>query len=186
MWHSDFTRGDPALPDYEAPGQFTAQTLPKEGVYRMIVDPGEMGWTLFETTQPPTIRLETNATISAAAPVGQAGLLARFQDAGNFYQFTVDGRRQFEAIVWREGVPSRMALVENSPNIRGAGEANVLSLEDRGDHINIYVNNGLVYDFAVGDAMPGRPGIVTVGTGDALTTVDFDWLALYTLDTSTR
>ena len=132
-------------PPQAIPGQVNAAVLTDIGVYRMQVDPYQMGWTLFDLADLTSYHLETSAVVSAETPSGAAGLIARFGGPGNFYLLTVDGAGTASVQLWSNG---QQATLQSAPQsgavvINPAGQANRLAVEDDGTRIRFYVNQAL-------------------------------------------
>ena len=126
----DFTGPSPYVADFDQPPQLTAAVVPAEGVYRMTVGPGQVGWSLFDTSALPGLRLETEAGVPEGSPEAAAGIVARFADPDNFYLFAVDGQGQFFVALVRDGESSYVQAPVQLSFIRPAGQANVLAVED--------------------------------------------------------
>lgn len=179
LWLTDdFAAPSEIAPAQAVPGQVNAAVVADAGTYRMQVSPYQMGWTLFDLAGNNSYHLETSATVSAETPAGAAGLLARFNGAGNFYILTVDGSGTASVQLWSEG---QAATLQSAPAIiNPAGEANRLAVEDDGSRLRFYVNQALVSEVVEPQLAPGRPGIAAAAPGPETATVDFDWIAIYT------
>ena len=178
LWLTDdFAAPSQIAPAQVIPGQVNAAVMTDVGVYRMQVEPNQMGWTLFDLADITSYHLETSATVNAAAPGGAAGLLARFASPGNFYMLTVDGAGAASVQLWRDGQSATLQAAPIAAN--QAGQANRLAVEDDGSRLRFYVNQALVSEIVEPQLAAGRPGIATVAAGPDSATVDFDWLAIY-------
>jgi hypothetical protein len=173
----DFAAPSKLAPAQDVPGQVNAAVLTDIGVYRMQVEPYQMGWTLFDLADLTSYHLETSATVSAQAPGGAAGLIARFGSPGNFYLLTVDGAGTPNVQLWSDG--QQTTLQSEQAVVNPAGQANRLAVEDDGTLIRFYVNQALVSEIVDPQLPPGRPGIAASAPGAAAATVDFDWIAIY-------
>lgn len=182
LWLTDdFAAPSQIAPAQAIPGQVNAAVLTDIGVYRMQVEPYQMGWTLFDLADLTSYHLETSASVSAETPDGAAGLIARFGGPGNFYLLSVDGGGIPSVQVWSEGQQATLQSTQQSGavEINPAGQANRLAVEDDGSRIRFYVNQALVSEIVDPQLPPGRPGIAAVAPGPAAATVDFDWIAIY-------
>lgn len=182
LWLTDdFAAPSQIAPAQAIPGQVNAAVLTDIGVYRMQVEPYQMGWTLFDLADLTSYHLETSATVSAQTPDGAAGLIARFGGAGNFYLLTVDGAGTPSVELWSDGQQATLqsAFQSGAVVVNQAGQANRLAVEDDGTRIRFYVNQALVSEIVDPQLPPGRPGIAAVASGPAAATVDFDWIAIY-------
>lgn len=182
LWLTDdFAAPSKIAPTQAIPGQVNAAVLTDIGVYRMQVEPYQMGWTLFDLADLTSYHLETSASVSTQTPDGAAGLIARFGGPGNFYLLTVDGGGTPSVQVWSEGQQATLqsALQPGAIAVNPAGQANRLAVEDDGSRIRFYVNQALVSEIVDPQLPPGRPGIATVAPGPTAATVDFDWIAIY-------
>lgn len=182
LWmNDDFTGGSVYLQDHEVPGLMAATVLPDEGIYRMQVWPGHIGWTLFQSQDLTTNRIEAAATIDPATPDATAGLLGRFVDERNFYLFTVNGAGEIAGYVWIDGQRYLLQEPATSPLVFAAGKENRLSLEDDGDQLRFYVNQALMG--RITPELPAkRVGIAVTETGAKPAAVDFDWVSIYEMD----
>ena len=182
LWmNDDFAGGSIYLQDHEVPGLMAARVLPDEGIYRMQVWPGHIGWTLFQSQDLAANRIETAATIDPATPDATAGLLGRFVDERNFYLFTVNGAGEFAGYVWIDGQRYLLQEPATSPLVFTAGKENRLSLEDDGDQLRFYVNQALMG--RITPELPAkRVGIAVTSTGAKPASVDFDWVSIYEMD----
>jgi hypothetical protein len=178
LWLTDdFAAPSQIAPAQAVPGQVNAAVITDIGVYRMQVEPNQMGWTLFDLADITSYHLETSTTVSSETPSGAAGLIARFGGPGNFYLLTVDGAGTPAVQLWSDG--QHATLQSASAVVNPAGEANRLAVEDDGSRIRFYVNQALVSEIVDPQLPPGRPGIATVAPSDNAATVDFDWIAIY-------
>jgi len=178
LWLTDdFAAPSQIAPAQAVPGQVNAAVITDIGVYRMQVEPNQIGWTLFDLADITSYHLETSATVSAETSSGAAGLIARFGGPGNFYLLTVSGAGTPSVQLWRDG---QQAILQSSPAVvNPAGQANRLAVEDDGSRIRFYVNQALLSEIVDPQLAPGRPGIATVAPGADAATVDFDWIAIY-------
>jgi hypothetical protein len=178
LWLTDdFGAPSKLAPAQDVPGQVNATVLTDIGVYRMQVEPYQMGWTLFDLADLTSYHLETSATVSDQTPGGAAGLIARFGGPGNFYLLTVDGAGTPTVQLWIEG--QQMTLQSEQAVVNLAGQANRLAVEDDGARIRFYVNQALVSEIVDPQLPPGRPGLAAAAPGAEAATVDFDWIAIY-------
>jgi hypothetical protein len=178
LWLTDdFAAPSKLAPAQAVPGQVNAAVLTDIGVYRMQVEPYQMGWTLFDLADLTSYHLETSATVSAETPGGAAGLIARFGGPGNFYLLTVDGAGTPSVQLWSDG--QQVTLQAEPAVVNQAGQANRLAVEDDGTRIRFYVNQALVSEIVDPQLPPGRPGIAAAAPGAEAATIDFDWIAIY-------
>jgi hypothetical protein len=189
LWLTDdFTAAGAVAPPQSIPGRLNAAVLADAAtglsVYRMQVEPNQMGWTLFDLAGAGASRLDTSATVvapvAAGAPAGApaaAGVIARFNGPGSFYLLTVDGSGTAKVEQWLGGQPSTLQTAVGA--INPAGAANQLAVEDDGRRLRFYVNGALMLDLAEPAIIGGRPGIAALTPGPDPATVDFDWIAIY-------
>jgi hypothetical protein len=182
LWmNDDFTDGSIYLQDHEVTGLMAATVLPDEGVYRMQVWPEHIGWTLFQSQDLASNRIETSAIIDPATPDGAAGLIGRFVDERNFYLFTVNGAGEFAGYLWIDGQRTVLQEPATSPFVFPAGVENRLSLEDDGNQMRWYVNQALMGRIRP-ELPPKRIGIAVTGAGEKPAAVEFDWVSIYEVD----
>ena len=182
LWmNDDFTDGSTYLQDHEVPGVMAATVLPDEGVYQMQVWPEHIGWTLFQSQDIASNRIETSAIIDQATPDGAVGLIGRFVDERNFYLFTVNGAGEFSGYLWIDGQRTVLQEPATSPFVFPAGVENRLSLEDDGNQMRLFVNQALMGRIRP-QLPPKRVGIATTATGEKPASVDFDWVSIYEVD----
>jgi hypothetical protein len=176
--NDDFAGGSVYLQDEVMPGVMAATVLQDEGVYRMQAWPEHIGWTLYQSQDLPSNRIETSAVIDPATPDATAGVIGRFVDEQNFYLFTVNGAGELAGYVWIDGQRTVLQPPATSPFVYPAGKANRLSLEDDGEQLRFFVNQALM-----GRVLPELPakraGIAVTATGEKPATVDFDWVSIY-------
>ncbi len=178
LWLTDdFAAPSKYVAAQAVPGQVNAAVVTDIGVYRMQVEPYQMGWTLFDLADLTSYHLETSATVSAQSPGGAAGLIARFGGPGNFYLLTVDGAGTPSVQLWSDG--QAVTLQAEQAVVKPAGQANRLAVEDDGARIRFYVNQALVSEIVDPQLPPGRPGLAAAAPTDEAATVDFDWIAIY-------
>ncbi|MFN8466466.1 MAG: hypothetical protein U0X20_12995 [Caldilineaceae bacterium] len=178
LWLTDdFAAPSKFVPAQAVPGQVNAAVMTDIGVYRMQVEPYQMGWTLFDLADLTSYHLETSANVSAETPGGAAGLIARFGGPGNFYLLTVDGAGTPTVQLWSEG--QAVTLQAEQAVVKPAGQANRLAVEDDGARIRFYVNQALVSEIVDPQLPPGRPGLAAAAPSEEPATVDFDWIAIY-------
>lgn len=183
LWmHDDFAGGSPYVQDHIVPELMAATVLPDEGIYRMQAWPGHIGWTLYQSQDLPSNRIEASATIDPATPDATVGVLGRFVDERNFYLFTVNGAGEIAGYVWIDGQRYVLQTPATSPLVYAAGKENRLSLEDDGDQLRFYVNQALMGRISP-ELPPKRAGIAVTATGEKPGSVDFNWVAIYEVDT---
>lgn len=146
LWLTDdFAAPSKIAPTQAIPGQVNAAVLTDIGVYRMQVEPYQMGWTLFDLADLTSYHLETSASVSEQTSDGQAGLIARFGGPGNFYLLTVDGAGTPTVQIWSDGQQATLqsALQPGAIAVNPAGQANRLAVEDDGARIRFYASSGI-------------------------------------------
>lgn len=181
LWFDQgFDAPNAQTPSFAIPGQVSAKVLPENGVLRMEVAPDQLGWVVYDTAQLTAKRIETGATVDAAAPSGLAGLVGRYQDPRNFYLFTVDGEGRLGVQLIADGRQEVLLPSRRSPLIKPAGQPNRLALFDDGKHLRFLVNQAPLYEVADPKLTGGRSGIAAGSAADQAT-VDFDWVAIYNL-----
>lgn len=186
-WADDFVAPSQISAARVGAGQVATSLLVENGVYRMQVLPGQMGWTLFDLTQTgdqaspqnDAYHLETSATVDPETPSGAAGVLARFESAGNFYLLAVDGSGGVSVQLWRDGAPAPLPATAIKAN--AAGLPNRLAVADDGQRLRFYVNQLLVAEVGALQLPAGRPGLAVMAPDGQMggATVDFDWLAVF-------
>lgn len=176
----DFTGPAAYIPSYAVPNQFAGAVLPDQGVYRLDIWPGQIGWTLFDVATLPAYRFETSATIDPQTPVTAVGLLGRFQSAGNFYLFTVDGDGRVAVELWKDGAQFTLQPPTSVAIVNPLGKPNRLALEDDGQQLRFFVNQVLLFTVADPQLPAGRAGVTAVSTSDQIGAAMFDWVAIYT------
>lgn len=178
LWmHDDFSDGSVYLQETAEPGVMAAAVLPEAGVYRMQAAPGHIGWTLYQTQDLPSNRIETSAVIDPATPTATAGVIGRFVDERNFYLFTVNGAGEFAGYVWIDGQRYVLQPPTTSPLVFAAGVENRLSLEDDGKQLRFFVNQALMGRIRP-ELPPKRAGIAAIAAAEPAT-ADFNWVAIY-------
>lgn len=182
----DFTGPSPYVAEFAQPPELTASVVPAEGVYRMQVGPGQIGWSLFDTSTLTGYYLETEAQVAEGSPEAAAGIVARFADSDNFYLFAVDGQGQFFVALVRDGESSLVQTPVHLPFIHPAGQGNTLAVEDTaaGLEFSVYqVGAGgrekiNVHDIPAPELTGGQTGIAALNDGAEPATIDFEWIAI--------
>ena len=136
------------------------------GVYRMQVEPYQMGWTLFDLADITSYHLETSASREHADTRRSSWADRPFWQSGQL--LPADRRRRRDA--QRTGLERRPAGntavgCSRAIAVNPAGQANRLAVEDDGSRMRFYVNQALVSEIVEPQLPPGRPGIATVAAG---------------------
>lgn len=172
--------GSGGLAEEELRGQYRLYVDSQNGVYHMQVLPGNLAWSVLGKICLGPYRLETDAMIGADSPDGYAGLMGRFQNARNFYLFSVNGEGAFRVNLLRDGEWRSVQPWTPSPAINGAGTGNTLALTDDGRTLVFYSNDTPLYSLDVLELPAGNAGLAA-GATITPTDVRFDWLRLYDL-----
>lgn len=142
------------------PGGLTLATLglPNLGAYRLEAD----------------LRLATQGELAW----GYGGLVVRFQNEESFYLFVVDGQGEYQVQLkeegsWRTVQPWTMTAALSS------GSQNVLSLEDDGAELRLYINAIQVFTVPNPQLPVGDVGLAVGARSQGLAQGLFDWVALY-------
>ncbi len=172
--------GAAGLAEEELRDQYKLYADPQDGTYHMQVWPGNLAWSVLGKICLGPYRLETAATISAASPDGYAGLMGRFQNARNFYLFSINGEGAFRVSLLQDGEWRSVQPWTPSPAINEAGRSNALALTDDGRTLVFYSNDTPLYSL---DALALPAGNAGLAAGATTTPADvrFDWLRLYDL-----
>jgi hypothetical protein len=173
-----FTAPSPYVAEVDQAPQLQAAVVPAEGVYRMAVGAGQIGWSLFDTSALPGLRVQTEARVAEGSPNAAAGILARYTDPNNFYVFGVDERGQFFVALVADGQTSYVQEPFHLELIHPAGQANILVVEDTAAGLQFSVNNAYVRKISTPALARGQTGIAALNNGAEQATVDFDWIAI--------
>ena len=178
----DFSSPSPYVAEIAQPPQMTAAVVPAEGVYRMTVGSGQIGWSLFDTSALPGVRLETEARVAEGvaegAPGAAAGIVARFADPDNFYLFGVDGQGAFFVALVQDGESSFIRNPDPLTFIHPAGQSNILAVEDTAAGLTFSIDGVEVHDIPAPELTGGQTGLAALNDGAEPGTVDFAWVAI--------
>ena len=170
--------GAGGLAEEELRGQYRLYVDAEDGAYHMQVWPENLAWSVLGKICLGPYRVEAEAIISADTPDGYAGLLGRFQNARNFYLFTVNGEGAFRVSLFQDGKWLELMPWTPSPAIQAAGRGNTLALTDDGRELVFYSNDSPLYSLDHLELPAGNTGLAA-GAGATPTDVRFDWLRLY-------
>jgi len=162
--------------------QWWMSPVPTEGVYRLNVWPNHVAWSTLGVSTPGAFRLESVLAIAPETPDGYAGLLARYQDADNFYWFTVDGQGRFQAQLRKAAKTYPLQAWQARGFIHRAGQNNTLTLEDDGTGMHVFINNVVVFTVQNPPLPPGAVGIVAGASERSIAEINVDWIKLYALE----
>ncbi len=175
----DFGRASSVLPEGMTDDEWRTELLPAESVYRMEVWPNHLAWSLLRLNNLGAYRLQTSALVDGQTQGGFAGLIVRFQDERHFYLLSIDGQGRY-AIQQQDGDDTRVLVPwTTAPFLNAAGSANVLTVEDNGSVVRFFGNGMLLHDIDEPVYPGGIVGVAGGAQGEAVTTLDFDWLQLY-------
>jgi hypothetical protein len=178
-WLTDeFTGPSSYVAEVDQAPQLQAAVVPAEGVYRMAVGAGQIGWSLFDTSALPGLRLQTEARLAEGSENAAAGVLARYRDPNNFYVFGVDDLGRFFIALVLDGQTSYVQEPVRLELIRPAGQANILVAEDTVDGLQFFVNQASVRKISAPELAAGQTGIAALNNGAQQATVDFEWIAI--------
>lgn len=175
----DFGSASSTLLQGEQRQEWRTELLAADSIYRIQVWPDHLAWSLLGLDDVADYRLQTSATVAAAAPSGYAGLIARYQDERHFYLFAVDGQGRY--LVQRQDGDQATALQSWTPVafLNQAGSSNILTLEDVGGRLRFYANGLLLHEIAAPRFGPGHVGLAGGALGSDVANMHFDWLQFY-------
>jgi hypothetical protein len=128
--------------------------------------------------------VESSVKIAAKFPNGQAGLVVRFQNASNFYLFTIDGQLRYRVLLFRQG---RMSILQDwtvSNALNSAGVNNLLRVEDHAQpgaddaKLRFLVNGNLLFTVQPTELAAGDVGIWAAANAQGPAVVDYEDLRL--------
>lgn len=153
-----------------------------EGEYHILVK-NEGGWSVWATAGPwfAHFDAQARARCERAEGVKVYGLLFRYQDSSNFYDFDVDPIFRTYALWKREGGAwSAIVSWTESPAINPGEAPNLLRVICQGSQISLYANGELLATASDDSFSYGRLGlIVTNYTDPDGADVYFDDLTVY-------
>ena len=118
--------------------------------------------------------IEVDTTFESGPAENAVGILFHFQDADNFYFFSISGSGSYSLDLYTKD--GRQALIDwtDSPAIRGQGQPNRLRVETEGDRIRLFVNQTLLDEVSDSTFSKGALALAvnTFSKGDAGFTFD--------------
>lgn len=175
----DFSSPQSVLRQGSLAGEWQIELLPEQSVLRMAVWPNRLAFSLLAADDLVTYRLQTSVALDSAATEGYAGLMVRYRAQQGFVLFAVDGRGQYSVQAdGRDGL-SVIQPWTPAPVLHPAPSTNLLTVEDRGDRIEFYANQSLLYVYPTGSNPGGFVGVAAGTNGPEVAEARFDWLQLY-------
>lgn len=175
----DFGAQTSALRQGGVPGEWRTELAPEQSYYRMQVWPNHLAWSLLGVDDLQRYRIQTSVIIDAATPEGYAGLMVRSQAELGFILFAVDGRGRFSVQVQTRGGTEVLQPWTPAPFLQPAPSANLLTVEDHGDHLRFFANQSLLYTLAEPQLPIGYVGLAAGAYGADVAEIRFDWFQLY-------
>lgn len=175
----DFGSAQSALRQGGLAGEWQIELLPEQSVFRMTVWPNRLAFSLLAVDDLAAYRLQTSVALDSAAPDGYAGLMVRYRAGQGFLLFAVDGHGRYS--VQAEGRDGLTVLQPwtDAPFLQPAPSVNLLTVEDKGDRIEFYGNQSLLYVYTTPVTPMGYVGIAAGTNGAEVAAARFDWLQLY-------
>ena len=174
-----FAQTTDAIATSEQAGQWTAEILPAQGVYRFQLWPGRVAWSTLALEDLASYWLEASFTVADVMPEGYTGFLARYQDTQNFYLLAINGTAHYQVLLWQAGQLNTLQSWTPSAAINPAGYENVLAVEDDGQVLRFYANKQILFTVPQPQLAVGATGLVG-GAGDrTMAEIEVDWLRLY-------
>jgi hypothetical protein len=172
------------LAEDQLAGRWTFTRQAALGTYEIRIQSGQMAWSILGATDLPSHRLEATLTIADVTPAGQASVVARFQDAENFYWFAIDGQGRFQVQQYIAGTLQTIATWSAHPAIQPAGQANRLALIDTGAALQFVVNGELLLELAEPVLPLNRVGIGGAAEINHFALIELDWLRVQPLSSN--
>jgi hypothetical protein len=172
------------LAEDQLAGRWTFTRQAALGTYEIRIQSGQMAWSILGATDLPSHRLEATLTIADVTPAGQASVVARFQDAENFYWFAIDGQGRFQVQQYIAGTLQTIATWSAHPAIQPAGQANRLALIDTGATLQFVVNGELLFELAEPVLPLNRVGIGGAAEINHFALIELDWLRVQPLSSN--
>jgi len=174
----DFDAGAAGMAEEELSNHHQLYADHTQDAYHMRVWPGNLAWSVLGNACPGPYRVETSALVFSTSPDGYAGLLARFQNAQNFYLFVVNGEGEYRVTLLVDGQWRTLQPWTASQVINRAGVENVLALADDDQMLSFYVNDSLLHTIDTLGPPVGDTGLAG-GAVTEVADITFDWLRFY-------
>jgi len=176
--NEDFSSQTRLLALNEQTDRWWMNVVPAEGVYRMNVWPGQVAWSTLGVRPPAAFRVETALSIAPETADGYGGLLARYQDADNFYAFVIDGQGQFQVQVHQKGSIEILQPWIELDVLHPAGQNNLMVLTDDGAHMQLFLNEVLVFQVLEPYLPAGKVGLLGGAAPRSIAEINVDWVKL--------
>ncbi|WP_322512458.1 zinc-ribbon domain-containing protein [Chloroflexus sp.] len=167
---------DPAASDLGEDEDASTRYAYEQGRYVIEVkEPETLAWALVEGNYRNVI-IETSYSIPRDSPGGAAGLIFHYQDADNFYLFSVsnDGYYALELLEDNQWV----TLIDWTQHEAISSESNRMRVELRGDEITLYVNDRRLEQTRDPTFTRGEVGLAVTSFDESGTIVRFDEITI--------
>ncbi|MBX0330457.1 zinc ribbon domain-containing protein, partial [Oscillochloris sp. ZM17-4] len=174
LLYEDFA--DPRESALTAEDDAISRSAFEDGAYLIEVkETDTLAWSLTDRTYGD-IAIEADSTAGPGAAVAAAGLIFHYQDAQNFYLFSVSGDGYYALELLEDDVWQTLIDWTESDSINVA--RNTLRVETKGDRITLKVN-GYLLEATQDSALSGGDAGLAVSSFDASqVTIRFDNLLI--------
>lgn len=149
-----------------------------EGVYQIEVLPADMlAWSRIDG-QYRNAQIEFDARLINGPPETGVGLIFRYQDADNFYLFTVSGDGFYNLEMISDGRWQTLIDWTATPAIQPSGQINRLSVTMIEDHITLAINGVVVDETVEPHFTAGAAALAITTFEDGTATAMFDNLRI--------
>jgi len=139
------------------------------GTYQIIINrPGYMVWSAAPISETTDFVAQVETAAKNTGGDAASGLLFRYQDSDNYYQFMVDFGGAFSITSVKNGKNNDLTpAINTSASIKTRGEANVLRVVAKGQIFDFYANGAKLATIRDATYTSGRLTLIAVNPGSS-------------------